>query len=123
MWTKQQVIAKSLRLRQQKPALFRHGDYLPLTVTGERADHVIAYARMTPRIRGGDALIVIAPRLALRLPDDADAAWFTDTTIALPEALAGRRYRNILSGEIISLEERIDLTNTTGDVPQILIAE
>ena len=120
---KQQVIAKSLRLRQQKPALFRYGDYLPLTVTGERADHVIAYARVTPRIRGGDALIVIAPRLALRLPDDAEAAWFTDTTIALPEALAGRRYRNILSGDVLSLGDRLDLTNITGDVPQILIAD
>jgi len=120
---KQQVIARSLRLRQQKPALFRHGDYLPLTVTGERVDHVIAYARVTPRIRGGDALIVIAPRLALRLPDDAEAAWFTDTTIALPESLAGRRYRNILSGEVISLTDRLDLTNITGDVPQILIAD
>ncbi|WP_313128234.1 malto-oligosyltrehalose synthase [Pseudescherichia vulneris] len=120
---KQQVIAKTLRLRQQKPALFRYGDYLPLTVTGEMADHVIAYARVSTRIRGGDALIVIAPRLALRLPDDAETAWFTDTTIALPESLAGRRYRNILSGETLSLDQRIDLTNIIGDVPQILIAE
>lgn len=120
---KQQIIAKSLRLRQQKPALFRYGDYLPLTVTGERADHVIAYARVSTRIRGDDALIVIAPRLALRLPDDPETAWFTDTTIVLPESLAGRRYRNILSGEIVSLSDRIDLTNITGDVPQILIAD
>ncbi len=120
---KQQVIAKTLRLRQQKPALFRYGDYLPLTVTGERADHVIAYARVSTRIRGGDALIVIAPRLALRLPDDAETAWFTDTTIALPESLAGRRYRNILSGETFSLNEQIDLMQIIGDVPQILLAE
>ena len=120
---KQQVIAKTLRLRQQKPALFRYGDYLPLTVTGERADHVIAYARVSTRIRGGDALIVIAPRLALRLPDDAETAWFTDTTIALPESLAGRRYRNILSGETFSLNEQIDLMKIIGDVPQILLAE
>ncbi|WP_287788762.1 malto-oligosyltrehalose synthase [Atlantibacter sp.] len=108
---KQRVIAYVLRLRQQKPALFRRGDYVPLAATGKRADNVIAFAR----VQDDDALIVIAPRLVfgvlhggLELPH---TELWTATEIPLPERLAHGRYRDMLSGKEIVLTDRIDLNS------------
>ncbi|MDN8613585.1 malto-oligosyltrehalose synthase [Variovorax ginsengisoli] len=69
-----------LALRQRWPALFRHGSYEPLEVRGERADHVIAFAR-----RHDDrALVVIVARLFARL---GDTGW-GDTCVQLPAGFA-----------------------------------
>lgn len=108
---KQRVIAHVLRLRQQKPMLFRRGDYLPLWASGKRADNVITFAR----VQDDDALIVIAPRLVFgalhggfELPH---TELWTETEIPLPERLANHRYRDILSGKEIVLTDRIDLNS------------
>lgn len=63
------VIRTALAARHRAPALFAGGDYRPLRVTGQRAEHVVAFARIAP---GGDtgadrAAMVIAPRLVATL--------------------------------------------------------
>ncbi|PLV63444.1 malto-oligosyltrehalose synthase [Erwinia sp. B116] len=58
---KQHVVATLLALRNAHPALFRHGDYLPLTVDGPAADRWLAFARS----EGETRLVVIVPRLRL----------------------------------------------------------
>lgn len=106
---KQHVTAKLLRFRQQKPMLFRRGDYLPLAATGKRAENVIAYARA----QDDEALIVIAPRLVLNALHEGLAqpqlARWSETEIPLPASLANRRYRDILSGEELFLTDRISM--------------
>ena len=57
---KQTLIARVLGLRRMQPGLFRDGDYLPLEVSGEYAERVLAFAR---RSRHG-CLLVVVPRLA-----------------------------------------------------------
>ncbi|MCK1968118.1 malto-oligosyltrehalose synthase [Franconibacter sp. IITDAS19] len=118
---KQHVIARALRLRQQKPALFRRGDYLPLSATGNRAENVIAFARA----RESDALIVIAPRLVLGVLEGRLAAphaeLWADTEIALPATLANRRYHDILSGKEVVVTDRIDVQTLNGYASAILI--
>src|SRR5690606_19625680 len=42
---KQPLIHAALQLRKRDPALFAEGDYLPLTVDGPLAEHVIAFLR------------------------------------------------------------------------------
>ncbi len=101
---KQHVIAGILHLRQQKPTLFRKGDYLPLAATGKQADNLIAFAR----VQSDDALIVIAPRLVFGALQENAQLSSADAEIALPERLAHRRYRNILSGEELRLGDLID---------------
>ncbi|WP_201279357.1 malto-oligosyltrehalose synthase [Cedecea colo] len=101
---KQHLIARLLRLCQQKPTLFRRGDYLPLTATGKQAENLIAFARA----ENDDALIVIAPRLVFSALQENLTISSADAEIALPDQLAHRRYRNILSGEELSLGDRID---------------
>ena len=101
---KQHLTARVLRLRQQKPMLFRRGDYQPLTATGKQAENLIAFARL----ESDDALIVIAPRLVFGALQENPATTPAEAEIALPGQLAHRRYRNILSGEELSLSDRID---------------
>lgn len=119
---KQLVIARVLHLRQQKPMLFRRGDYLPLSATGKRADNVIAFAR----VHDEDALIVIAPRLVFGAlhggPELPNTELWTQTEIPLPERLAHRRYRNILSGKEILLTDHIDL-NSVDSFSSVLLQQ
>ena len=76
------VTSACLRLRRERPALFRRGEYLPLEVHGDRQDHVVAYARY----HEDEWAIVVAPRLTLGL--DHDGLWPTGgwerTRIELP---------------------------------------
>ena len=112
--TKQQAIARILRYRQQHAALFREGDYQPLTASGPQAGHVVAFARAL----GNEAAIVIVPRLVLEALDDntalPPAGWLAHTDIALPAALAGGQYLDILSGNTFDLTDRLDLASLAG---------
>ena len=50
---------KTLGLRNQRPELFRQGEYIPLRVTGEKAKHVLAFAQ-----KAADSVLITAvPRL------------------------------------------------------------
>jgi (1->4)-alpha-D-glucan 1-alpha-D-glucosylmutase len=92
------VTAVGLRLRQRYPALFLEGAYLPLTVEGRRASHVVAFARMYQR----QAAIVVAPRLMHGLVGFTgdlpvgETVW-GDTLIRLPEPLQAGRFRGLLT--------------------------
>ena len=95
------VTWQTLALRQRSDSLFRDGDYIPLDVTGTKADHVCAYARQ----HDNKTAIVVAPRLFNGLRDDqasggvalGESVW-RDTTLRLPvsgayhDCLSGRRH-------------------------------
>jgi len=86
---KQWLIQRTLGLRQQYPALFAEGDYQPLTIEGEQAEHLIAFTREYR----GECLLVVAPRLSVPLLADnpsplIPAAAWGDTAVILPPALA-----------------------------------
>jgi len=56
--TKLFVIRQALALRTQRPDLFdEHAAYLPLKVTGERADAVVAFARVSKN--AGCAAVIV----------------------------------------------------------------
>ena len=62
---KQAVIARTLALRRERPALFADGSYEPIAVRGEHADRVIAFARRLgnrDRDRGGATRRIAAAR-------------------------------------------------------------
>ena len=114
---KQFVTATLLRLRPHYDALFRYGDWLPLKVTGEREENLIVYAR----VKDEEALIVAVPRLVFGVTDNR-TLW-GNTTVAIPEALAGKRYRDLFSGESRMLQETLDLTSEKGCVLVLLTCE
>ncbi len=79
------VVKTALALRQRWSDVFLQGSYLPLTVKGEQAAHVCAYARIT----GEHTVITIAPRFFAQLLSEADTLplgekiW-GNTTVDLP---------------------------------------
>lgn len=96
---------RTLQLRRGDPDLFERGEYLPLKVTGARAQHLCAFAR---RLEGRLA-VVLAPRLYLRLMGAGSAAdggpqgvplgaeaW-SDTAVQLPSNLSAP-LRGVLDG-------------------------
>jgi (1->4)-alpha-D-glucan 1-alpha-D-glucosylmutase len=80
---------KVLQFRREHEALFRRGDYVPLRVTGERASNLCAFARRLE----GELVVVIAPRLYLRLLGERELAplgaevW-ENTLVELPRGYA-----------------------------------
>ncbi len=97
------VTWRALCFRQQQPDLFQKGEYLPLTVEGTKADHVVAFVR---RSMGGVVLIVV-PRLIAALVADVDppvpvgATVWGDTEIVLPAGIDSEKYQNTFTGEIL----------------------
>jgi len=81
---KMYLTAKLLQFRRRHPRLFDEGEYIPLRVTGARADHVIAFARRFQN----DWCLVAVPRLCASLtragtPPLGKKAW-KDTRIEMP---------------------------------------
>jgi (1->4)-alpha-D-glucan 1-alpha-D-glucosylmutase len=78
------LIRQALALRRRRPELFGpKADYRPLLATGERAGHVVAFAR-------GGRVVTVVPRLVLGL----NGEW-GDTTLEVPDGA----WRNILTGD------------------------
>lgn len=107
---KQRIIGALLPLRRSMPDLFRLGAYVPLTVTGPMADHVLAFARR----QGNDAIILAVPRLMLEtlgsgsLP--SGEIW-ADTRLNLDERLGARSYRDLMSDDIFQPGAMLELSD------------
>jgi (1->4)-alpha-D-glucan 1-alpha-D-glucosylmutase len=92
------LIWKILNLRKHQPDLFQVGEYVPLDTTGERAKHLVAFARR----RGRQTLIVVAPRLCAQLLAgklrmlNSEEVWH-DVQITIPDDAA--RFRGLFTGE------------------------
>ena len=87
------VLHRALDLRRRLPAAFGpEGDYQPLRAQGERAAHVVAFARGG----GGGEAVTVAPRLVIGLGGGPRAEW-KDTALELPEGA----WRDELTGETI----------------------
>jgi (1->4)-alpha-D-glucan 1-alpha-D-glucosylmutase len=96
------VVHQTLSFRRRHGDLFARGAYLPLEVTGAKRDNVCAFARSA----GDTVVLVVVPRLVARLTGGAEQAplgpevWGT-TRLLLPPQLAGRRYRDVFTGEVL----------------------
>jgi (1->4)-alpha-D-glucan 1-alpha-D-glucosylmutase len=85
------VIAKILQFRRDCPELFTEGEYEALSVSGPRAENICAFLRR----RGEQATLVMAARFPAAM--EAASEWM-GTTIALPDQLVPKRWRDILTG-------------------------
>ena len=93
------LIRKVLGLRQQQPALFERGEYLPLTAEGTKADHVVAFIRKSQ----SSSVLVVVPRLVAGLLNDADeppiGQIWEDTRLSIPSDNFSGTYRNVFTGQ------------------------
>jgi (1->4)-alpha-D-glucan 1-alpha-D-glucosylmutase len=95
--------AELLAERHRRPLLFNDGAYTALNVTGERADNLLAFTRTKDEA----AIAVAVPRLVVSLGAGEGQmpisdAW-TDSAVVCPPTLAGRRWTNVFTGEVVAL--------------------
>ncbi|MFH1650701.1 MAG: malto-oligosyltrehalose synthase, partial [Chloroflexota bacterium] len=117
------VTCRALSFRRENPALFRDGEYLPLSISGDRESNLVAFARR----RGQDWALTIVPRLTTRLSRPphfplGEEAWGKDRLL-LP-AGAPAEWRHIYTGEkIISPGGKgLTLAQVLGNFPVALLA-
>ncbi|KAA0573749.1 malto-oligosyltrehalose synthase [Azospirillum sp. B21] len=106
------VTRQALAVRAEKPEVFSAGEYLPLEATGDRADHVVAYARRA----GDDTVVVAVPRLVGQLGESPD---WGNTAIPLPR---GTRWRNRLTGAEVEGGDAVSVATLFGDLPVALLS-
>jgi len=105
------VTACCMRFRRSRPDLFLDGDYVPLQVEGEHADHVVAFARQGD----GNISITVAPRLAASLMEP-ELKWpvhslWEGTHIILPPGLSGKEtFHDLFTQNTVSISTRNDLS-------------
>ncbi|WP_260291247.1 malto-oligosyltrehalose synthase [Sedimenticola hydrogenitrophicus] len=98
------LIWRLLRIRLHWKTVYQEGAYVPLVVSGAAAEHLCAFARSA----GETSLISVAPRWYSRLAPGAGdlplgpGVW-GDSSIVLPERLAGEGGRNLLTGEPVEV--------------------
>ena len=121
---KQAVIARTLALRAEAPALFGEGAYTPLQTEGDHADCVLAFAR----VHEGRAALVVTTRLPLSaernpaLPCVGVEPW-GDTGVLVPRSLAERRLVNILEdGDEDVSTGRLPMSRLLRNLPVALLA-
>jgi (1->4)-alpha-D-glucan 1-alpha-D-glucosylmutase len=110
------VIWRALELRRLRSRLFAAGAYRPLQALGERAEHVVGFARVLDE----DAVIVVAPRFWPSLwPEHAAAPDWGDTAIEVP---AGR-YVDVFTGRTIEMPQdgTVLLRDLVGEFPVALL--
>lgn len=120
------VMQRALQFRRDNAALFRNGEYVPITAEGAAAQHVIAFGR---RLEGKSVAIVV-PRLVCslmrsqeRVPVGSDI--WCDTAIRMP----GRcELKNVITGEDVHVPKSgngaaIWLRDALKSFPVALLAE
>lgn len=99
------LIWKTLALRREQEALFRDGDYLPLKIHGQHAEHACAFVRFF----GDETMVVLVPRLLgglmggdNRLPI-GDEVW-GDSWAELPLEHRHAQWSNVFTDETVVTE-------------------
>ena len=97
---------RALRFRREHPRLLADGEYLPVVPEGSARQHVVAFARQ----HEDDGVLVCVPRLIAQLigqrsmPPLGKDVW-SDTLLPIPATLAGRRFRNLFTGETLEASQ------------------
>jgi (1->4)-alpha-D-glucan 1-alpha-D-glucosylmutase len=100
------LIHRGLQARRANRDLFETGDYLPASVAGSRAEHVIAFFRLRPN----DYALTVVPRFVTSLaapgaPPTGPDIW-EDTRIRLP-ASAPATWRDAITGDAVHAQNEI----------------
>ena len=121
------VVQRVLALRAHLPELLSQSEYLPLTVRGEHAAKVIAFAR-----RHGNAwAVVVASRLAAGLLGEdgelpmVDPAKWADTAVEMPSDLSARALFDWLSPAAPKVDENglLFVRDALGAMPIAVLVE
>lgn len=112
------VVHTTLNFRREHGAMFSQGEYIPLYAAGDKAEHLIAFARRM----GGDEIIVLAPRLYVRLtngeerPPLGEDVWGS-TRLTLSQG----RYHDLFTGQNYEVQEQLQIAGVLNRFPVALL--
>jgi len=114
---KMYLIYRAMEFRRAHPELFMRGEYVPLAVTGERANHVIAFARVHEDKR----VIIMCGRFFMSLPKapplPVDPNVWRGTFVESGEQ-SSRAMTDLITGQTISLAGgRVTLEEAFAQMP------
>jgi (1->4)-alpha-D-glucan 1-alpha-D-glucosylmutase len=103
-----------LRFRRDHQALFQHGKYLPLTLSGPFADYCIAFARE----HEGQWIAVLAPRLSSRIGFPPTGDKWQETAVELPASLTREGVRELFTGrQLFAANSFVKLSDAMEKLP------
>jgi (1->4)-alpha-D-glucan 1-alpha-D-glucosylmutase len=98
------IVSEALRFRREHAELFSQGSYTGLAAEGNRARHVVAFARA----RENQMTVAVTGRFFLKLCNSHGKpigdVW-GNTTIALPKKAGHERFRDIFTGQTIAARQ------------------
>ncbi|MGE0717562.1 MAG: malto-oligosyltrehalose synthase [Alphaproteobacteria bacterium] len=125
---KQAILARALAYRRTHHAVFATGTYEPIAAIGQRAAHVVAFARAIRPVGRDETrslAVTVVPRLPLRLLGDAPgivpprAAW-GETALSLPGA---GEVRDVLRDRVVGVGgSRVAVSDLLAELPVALLA-
>lgn len=120
---KARLTAAALKARMAAPELFTVGDYVPLEVVGEKANHVVAFARTDVR---GRAALVVAPRLALKVLGgrtdlSIPAVVWGRTSVRLPLHLHNMKFVDALTNVSVPVGSELAVPSILEKIPLALL--
>ncbi len=99
------VTSEALRFRRDHRDLFAQGSYAALAAEGSRARHIVAFSRSL----ANQTIIAVAGRFFLKLCNSHSKpigdVW-GNTAVALPRKTAHRSFRDVFTGETLTVEDR-----------------
>lgn len=110
----------ALEQRNQNPSVFEKGNYLPMKISGEASESVLAFAR----IHEESWFLVIIPLVVSEIFQEKDFVQrkdvFADSVLYLPED-APADWVSIFTGETFSYGRGISLEGIFNDFPVVLL--
>ena len=97
----------ALQFRKEHRPLFLYGSYQPLEASGQKSQHLCAFARR----KDGEISLTLSARFFTGLVSDprtlpiGKPVW-EDTGVELPPEWSGSQFQNILTGETVRAEEQ-----------------
>ena len=118
---KMYIIHRAMQFRRDNPDLFVRGEYIPLNVTGPRADHVVAFARA----HNGKRIVAVCGRIFMQLPEapplPVDPNAWADAFIELTPGPSSSM-TNLITGRSISIEGgRLAISEAFAEVPVAML--
>jgi (1->4)-alpha-D-glucan 1-alpha-D-glucosylmutase len=119
---KLRLMQAGLYLRKNQPELFIEGDYVPLEVTGEAAEHAVAFARRY----GSTWLFTVATRFPLALLNGrttplAPPERWANTRVVLPTAAANEGWHDMIFGGALAGGDAIRVADALSRFPVAIL--
>ena len=119
---KQALIAYTLGVRANCPQLFSRGRYIPLTVTGTQAGHVLAFARQWE----DQLAIVVIARLSAQAiqksaPSINPASFWQETSLELPFDGIDLKLKGLFAAPVVTTNKTLRVGDALNTLPVTLM--